>query len=414
MHFPTILSALTLTTTTLTQLQPLHTSSRWILDSSNKRFKLRCINWAGHMEAHIPEGLQHQPITALAQFISSQGFNCVRLTFSIDMALNPNGKVSDSFNTLASRTGASTTAVSDLWARVQAKNPWIKDSSLLETFAEVIDTLGTHDLRVILDNHVSRAGWCCNLDDGNGWWDAAPGYTSSNSRYFNTTAWTLGLGAIAEFSATHPAVAGIGLRNELREVPVLQPRDAWYTYIAHGARAVHDANKDLLIVVGGTLSSTDASFLRTRPLDRNPFGDKVVWEWHHYTFSPNWIASFKSCRVWSSVTVGGTTGFLLQQGKEYTGSLWLSEFGVGMTGGGDGTSGIGSQADYEYLTCLIEYIKGNDGDWALWALQGNYYVRDKEVDRDEPWGVMNADWSAWRNPRVRDLLGDVFRVTQGP
>lgn len=68
----------------------LHTSSRWILDASNNRVKLRCVNWAGHMELSIPEGLQHQPVATIANWIGSNGFNCVRLTFNIDMALNPN------------------------------------------------------------------------------------------------------------------------------------------------------------------------------------------------------------------------------------------------------------------------------------------------------------------------------------
>jgi endoglucanase len=366
------------------------------------------------MEAHIPEGLQHQPVAALSKIIADSGFNCVRLTFSIDMALDQNLKVADSFATLATRTGAKTEAVQELWGRVKAKNPWIETVTVGGAFGTVVDSLGGLGIRVILDNHVSKASWCCNLDDGNGWWDQAPGYIESNSRFFNTSAWVSGLSAIAKFSAAHPAVAGIGLRNEIREVPVLQPRDAWYTYIAQGAKAVHDANPNLLIALGGTLSSTDASFLRSRPLDRTPYGNKVVYEWHHYTFTPNWIASFKSCAVWKSVTVGGTTGFLLQQNQAYTGPLWLSEFGFGMTGGPPERSGIGSQEDYDYLTCLVGYLRGNDGDWALWALQGDYYVRDGVVDKDEPWGVLNREWTAWRNPAVRDLLKDLFAVTQGP
>jgi len=410
----TLWSTLLLAATTAAQFGPLHTSSRWILDSNNKRFKLRCLNWAGHMEAHIPEGLQAQPIDKLAQFVADNGFNCVRLTFSIDMAMDQALKVRDSFATLAARTGADANAVAGLWSRVKNANPWIEDVSVGEAFGHVVDALGAKGLRVILDNHVSHASWCCNLDDGNGWWDEAPGYVDSNSRFFNTSQWALGLRAMAQFAVNHPVVAGIGLRNEIREVPVVQSRDAWYTYIVKGAQAVHDANPNLLIIMGGTLSSTDISFLRTKPLDRSPFSDKVVYEWHHYTFSPNWIASLKSCSVWKSVTIGGTSGFLLQQGKSYTGPLWLSEFGFGQAGGPPERQGIGTQEDYDYLTCLVDYIKGNDGDWALWAIQGSYYVRDGVVDNDEPWGVLNSQWSDWRNPSVKNVLKDIFLVTQGP
>lgn len=410
----TLWSTLLLAASTAAQFAPLHTSSRWILDSNNQRFKLRCINWAGHMEAHLPEGLQHQPVDTLAKWIADQGFNCVRLTFSIDMALDQGLKVSDSFSTLAARANASASAVEDLYSRVQTQNPWISNLSVGDAFGHVVDALGSAGLRVMLDNHVSKASWCCNLSDGNGWWDEAPVYVADNSRFFNTTNWVAGLRAMAQFSANHPAVAGIGLRNEIREVPVVQVRDAWYDFIVQGAHAVHDANPDLLIAMGGTLSSTDISFLRTQPLDRTPFGDKVVYEWHHYTFSPNWIASFKTCSIWKSVTVGGTSGFLLQQGQPYTGPLWLSEFGFGMTGGGADTKGIDNQGDYDYVTCLVDYLKGNDGDWAIWALQGSYYVRDGQVDYEEGWGVLTKDFSAWRNPQVKDVIGDLFKVTQGP
>ncbi|KAF2183945.1 glycoside hydrolase family 5 protein [Zopfia rhizophila CBS 207.26] len=412
-----VLSTLLLCTTLASaQLQPLHTSSRWIMDSNNKRFKMRCINWAGHMEANVPEGLQHNSVDNIAKLIADSGFNCVRLTFSIDMALNQNQKVSDSFSTLTERAGADKAAVDGLWKNVLEKNKWIENVSVGDAFAKVIDTLGSRNLRVILDNHVSKASWCCNLEDGNGWWDTAPVYIAANSRYFNTQNWLKGLENIAKFAASHPAVAGIGLRNELRAVPVLQDGNGhsdWYNLVSQGASMVHNANKDLLIMIGGVMSSTDSSFLRSKPLDRSPFGDKVVWEWHQYTFSPPWIISFKNCAVWKTA-IGGFTGFLLEQNKDYTGPLWLSEFGFGMTGGPPERSGIGTEDDYNYLKCIVEYVTGNDGDWALWALQGNYYVRDGEVNRDEGWGLVNSDWTTWRNPAVKEVLGKMWDVTQGP
>lgn len=79
----------------------LRTNGRWIVDSSNQRVKLRCVNWAGHMEVNIPEGLNHQPVQTIANWIADNGFNCVRLTFSTDMALNPNVRVQDAFNAAA-------------------------------------------------------------------------------------------------------------------------------------------------------------------------------------------------------------------------------------------------------------------------------------------------------------------------
>src|SRR5690349_6441116 len=91
----------------LGQSLPLHTSSRWILDANNIRVKFRCVNWAGHLEVNIPEGLNKQPIDSITTWIHQQGFNCVRLTYSIDHALNPNLLVSDSFSAAAAASGAS-------------------------------------------------------------------------------------------------------------------------------------------------------------------------------------------------------------------------------------------------------------------------------------------------------------------
>lgn len=138
--------------------QVLHTSSRWILDSSNKRVKLRCANWAGHMETNIPEGLQHQSAAYIANWLSSNGFNCVRLTYSIDMALDPNQKVSDSFTAAAASAGVSTSAMQSLYNIVVSKNSWIINATTLSTFARVIDELGSKNVMVVLDNHISRAG----------------------------------------------------------------------------------------------------------------------------------------------------------------------------------------------------------------------------------------------------------------
>jgi endoglucanase len=409
------LARLAFASTALAQnLQPLHTSSRWILDSNNNRIKLRCINWAGHMEASVPEGLQHQTVDDIVSTIASARFNCVRLTWSVDMALDMDVSVSDSFGTLAARTGADPGAVNSLWNAVREKNQWISNATVGDAFAKVVDTLGGKGLRVILDNHVSHASWCCNYTDGNGWWDQAAGYNADNSRYFNTDNWVKGLGIIAAWAKNHPAVAGIGLRNELRQLPAIQPEDEWYTYIAKGADAVRDANSDLLIIMGGGWSATDMLFLRTKPLDRSPWGNKVVWEWHTYTFSPAYIGTFGNCDAWKSA-VGLSTGFLLTQNRPYTGPLWLSEFGVQMSGAGGSDANHGlSDKDAGYLNCLIGYMSGNDGDWALWAVQGSYYVRDGNVDSDENWGLLTSDWSTLRNPGVMGMLGSMWDQTQGP
>ncbi|KAL2181988.1 glycoside hydrolase family 5 protein [Thermothelomyces heterothallicus CBS 202.75] len=401
---------------------PLHSSGRWILDANNKRVKLRCVNWAAHMETNIPEGLQHRPMDAIADWIAAQGFNCVRLTYSIDHALDPSLPVSTSFTTnAASATGVSAAEMAALFGRVAANNPWIApgETTTRDVLAAAVDRLYARGVLTVLDNHVSRASWCCSLTDGNGWWDEAAGYNPWNSRFFDTRAWLAGLEAMAAWARGHPGVVAMSLRNELREFPLLQDVDParpdWYAFVGRAGAVVHAANPDVLVVVGGVQSSTDLSHLRPPGggggmLDTSAWAGKHVWEMHAYSFTVTFPDVFGSCDV-VQAEYGALSGFVLEQDRPYTGPLILSEFGVGMEGGDkDGLS----DKDDRYLRCLVSYMENNDADWAVWAVQGSYYVRDGQVDYDETWGLMNHNWTGWRNPAFPAKLGNMWNMTQEP
>ena len=45
---------------------PLRVRGRYITDAQGARVKLACANWAGHMEALVPEGLSHRPLAEIA------------------------------------------------------------------------------------------------------------------------------------------------------------------------------------------------------------------------------------------------------------------------------------------------------------------------------------------------------------
>ncbi|ROV98273.1 hypothetical protein VSDG_04404 [Cytospora chrysosperma] len=392
---------------------PLSTSSRWILDAESNRVKLRCVNWAGHMEMHLPEGLHKQPISYLADWIAGQGFNCVRLTYSIDWALDPTRTVSDAFSQGGTAAGVSAESVAAMYSQALVQNPFLANATTRDVYGEVIRQLWSRGVMTILDNHVSRASWCCNLTDGNGWWDTAAGYNDLNSRYFNTTLWLEGLQSVAGWAAAQEGVVGLSLRNEIRQF-LLQglngPYDDWYDLVAQGAGVVHAAYPDALVIIGGVASATDLSTVRTRALDTSAWAGKHVWEWHAYSFTVTFKLDFGSCDV-KKDEYGAFDGFLLTQDKDYTAPLFLSEFGVGMSGGdNDGLS----DGDSSYLTCLVEYMSGNDAEWAVWALQGTYYVRNGKTDYEETWGLLDSNWSTWRNAQFPGMLGAMWNVSQGP
>jgi len=395
------------------QTLPLSSTSRWIVDAKGDRVKFRCANWPGHLNANIPEGLSSQKLDIIVNWLADQGFNCVRLTYSIDMALAPNVSVSDSFLEGAKSAGINVTEFMNVYNTAVRLNPFLANSTRLEVFGNVIDALWNKGVMTVLDNHVSKAVWCCNYTDGNGWWDTASGiYNAGNQRYFNTTNWLAGLKAMAIWAKDHKGVVAMSLRNEMRQLPLVNTVDDWYKYVEQAATLIHSNNADVLVVVGGVLGGMDLMQLKRKSLNTTGWSGKNVWEFHAYEFSVLYkIFGYGHCSRVKDLW-GMYAGFVLEQEKSWTGPLWLSEFGVAQTGGNykDGLN----ENDYKFLMCLVDYMTSNDADWAVWGLQGSYYVRDGTILSNESFGILNFDWGTWRNPKFPGLLGAMWNVTQGP
>merc|ERR1711971_445825 len=116
-----------------------------VIDSAGERVKLACVNWYGaHMEGFVVNGLDVRPVDEIAQTIASLGFNCIRLPFSLEQFY-------DNPMVEASRLSA---------------NPSLVGLSSLEVFDATVSALTEAGLMVILNNHNSKAGWCCSEQDG--------------------------------------------------------------------------------------------------------------------------------------------------------------------------------------------------------------------------------------------------------
>lgn len=111
---------------------PLFTTSRWIVNGEGQRVKLACVNWAAHLKPAVAEGLSKQPMDSISKWISSMGFNCVRLTWPLFLVTNSSlgsKTVEQSFRDLGlheSVTG------------IQENNPSFLNQTLLDAFQVIL------------------------------------------------------------------------------------------------------------------------------------------------------------------------------------------------------------------------------------------------------------------------------------
>ncbi|VVA91180.1 unnamed protein product [Arabis nemorensis] len=367
---------------------PLSTSSRWIVDENGQRVKLVCANWPSHLQPVVAEGLSKQPVDTLAKKIVEMGFNCVRLTWPLDLMTNETLA-----NNVTVRQSFQSFGLNDDIVGFQTNNPSIIDLSLIEAFKMVVTTLGNNDVMVILDDHLTKPGWCCANNDGNGFF---------GDRFFDPTVWTAALSKMAATFDGVSNVVGMSLRNELRG-PKQNVND-WFKYMQQGAEAVHSANKNVLVILSGLSFDSDLSFVRSRQVNLS-FTGKLVFELHWYAFSDgnSWASNNPNdlCgRVLNRIGNGG--GFLLNKGFP----LFLSEFGIDERGR--------SANDDRYFGCLSGWAAENDVDWSLWALTGSYYLRQGVVGMNEYYGALDSNWTSVRNSSFLQKISLLQSSLQGP
>jgi hypothetical protein len=161
---------------------PLSTSGRWIVDTNGKTVTYAGANWPGHMAAMIPEGLQYQSIQHIVTRIKAIGMNSVRLTYAtemIDRVIESGSDVTIRDSLIKALGEKNGTEV--LRQVLRNNSPVITEKTTrLQVFDAVAAECERQGIIVHLDNHISRAEWCCGSNDGNSWF---------GDTYYDTVKW---------------------------------------------------------------------------------------------------------------------------------------------------------------------------------------------------------------------------------
>ncbi|KAH8893884.1 glycoside hydrolase [Thozetella sp. PMI_491] len=380
---------------------PLSTSGRWITDASGANVTYVGVNWPGASETMIPEGLQYQSVASMVSKIKSLGMNSIRLTYAIEMIdqiYENNGQdipVLTAFTTALGQENGTR-----VFNEILTKNPsFSANTTRLEVFDAVAAECAKQEIYVHLDNHVSKASWCCTPLDGNSWW---------GDKYFDVGNWTRGLGYMADRGKSWPALTSMSLRNELRQpltdgnLTLFQNSynwQDWYKYTKLGAAAIHEKNTDLLIFLSGMDSDTrldpvvQATALTpgngTFSLDDfSGYSNKLVLELHAYEIT----TTVDNCTKFTAdLTSYGYSAVNVTAADvpRHAFPVVMTEFGF--------TQDATTWKDV-YATCLASFLPAQKSGWMIWALGGSYYIRSGEQDYNETWGLLTKDGSEWRSP----------------
>ena len=361
----------------------LHTQGRYIVDRHDHRVKLASVNWFGAESAEfVVGGLDRQPLSKIARLIKRGGFNSVRLPWS-NQLVEQNPVVAED---------------------LLAASPRLQGKRALDVLDAVIRALGREGLMVILDNHRSRADWCCDEAHGDGLW-----YTHD----YPESAWLADWRTMAKRYRHTGNVVAAELRNEIRPDPSLAPGPTtatwgdgnpltdWRAAAERGGDAVLAANPDLLVIVGGTEYQGNLTGVAAAPV-RLRVPHRVVYAPHDY----RWFESTAELSDYAAfkAKLDQRWGYLLAAGEP----LYLSEFG---TCTNPSPTEQCDPLDPAYLDFITRYLRETDMDWAYWPLNGTQsagYGRTHGVV--EAYGLLNADWSAYGNSAVLAALRSVARI----
>jgi endoglucanase len=365
-HFFVVMLPLVLPAAVLAQQPirpPLHAIGHKILDSAGRVVRLTSVNWYGFdQKEYLAGGLDHARIETIIGQIRDIGVNSVRLPWANE--------------TLERNPPAADYAVK--------ANPKLRGKHALDVLDEVIAALARAHIMVILDNHMSRADWCCTEADGNGLWYSAE---------YPEEKWLADWETIVRRYRNQPWVVGADLRNELRNGATWggdDPRLDWHAAAERGGNAVLGVNPNLLVMVEGPEYSTDLTAFGKLPV-RLKISNRVVYSPHAYAPAGHTFESYDELQQ----VYDARAGYLLR--AEPGVPLWVGEFGTCQT--------LECEDQSQWFRWFVRYLRENELSWSYWPLNGTQSSGNtRKYDDVEMYGLLTPDYHHIGAPEIVRLL----------
>jgi endoglucanase len=321
------------------------------------------VNWYGFEEKeYVVGGLDHAQLATIVQEIVGLGVNSVRLPW-------------------ANETLEKNPLIPGYAVRA---NPRFQGKRAMKVMDAIVHALADAHIMVILDNHVSRADWCCDERDGNGLW--------YNTEY-PEAAWLRDWQTIVRRYKRQPWVVGADLRNELRNGAAWggsDPKLDWRAAAERGGNAVLAVNPRLLIMVESPEYSTNFAGFDKLTV-KLKVSDRLVYSPHAYNIDGHRFASYDELKQ----VYDAAAGFLLR--VEPGVPLWVGEFGT--------CQSLDCGANSDWFVMYIRYMKENSLAWSYWPLNGTQSSgTGRKYDSVESYGLLSTAYKSIAAPTIVELL----------
>ncbi len=354
---------------------PLSTSGNTIVDARGSRVILQGVNWFGFETAnHAPHGLWIRDYKDMLKQIKQQGFNTIRLPFSL-AALK-----------------ATTTSGIDY---SNGKNAALAGKTPQQVMDIIIKEAGRLGLMVILDNH-SQA------DDGFMYdlWYGQDGYTESD--------WISTWSALAKRYARSPQVIAADLKNEPHGRATWGtggPTD-WRLAAQRAGNAVLAQNPNLLIIVEGIEASVAGGKLdrhwwggNLEGVKRNPVKlkvkNRIVYSPHEYgpeVFAQPW---FNDPNMNAILKQRWQAGFGYIHDQKIA-PVFVGEFGAKQVST--------DTVEGRWFAQFTDYLASTGISWTFWAWNPN---------SGDTGGVLLDDWQTINQSKMNALTELIRRQNSG-